>query len=113
MMQEHPDWEAFNPSRELFLLRSHLAVPEPPSGPRLDRIRAVRIIRDYGVDWVTQDGDNMVKFCDSTSHTHAPGDSNYANSVDGVDEIIRAVQAQTPGVLWRTVKTEAVCRRFT
>jgi alpha-galactosidase len=72
----------------------------------------LRIIEEYDVDWVTQDGDNMVKFCDSQTHTHAPGDSNYSNSVDGVDEIIRAVQAKAPGVLWENCEDGGSMQTF-
>src|SRR5262249_14092185 len=50
--------------------------------------------------WLTQDGENMVKVCNSTSHTHAAGDSNYSNSVDGLDLIIAAVKATMPDVVW-------------
>ena len=100
VMTEHPDWEAADPKR----LRPYFGATAlcPSHKPAREWIisELTRIIRDYGVDWVTQDGENMVKFCESTAHTHAAGDSNYSNAVDGLDEILREVQKATPGVLW-------------
>lgn len=60
----------------------------------------IRIIREYGVDWILQDGENMVKVCEKTTHTHHPEGSNYANSEKGLDEVIAAIQKATPGVVW-------------
>src|SRR5262249_23479708 len=71
-----------------------------------------RVIREYDVDWVTQDGDNMVKICLSASHTHAAGDSNYSNSVDGLDTILAAVHAATPGVVWENCEDGGSMQTF-
>lgn len=60
----------------------------------------IRIIRDYGVDWALQDGENMVKVCAKTTHTHHPAGSNYANSEKGLDEVIAAIQRATPKTVW-------------
>jgi alpha-galactosidase len=60
----------------------------------------VRMIDDYNVDWILQDGENMVKQCTKTTHTHAPHDSNYSNSVNGIDAVVEAVRAMRPNVLW-------------
>jgi alpha-galactosidase len=60
----------------------------------------VRVIRDYNVDWILQDGENMVKKCTKTTHSHDPNDSNYANAVDGLDYVLQEVQRQTPGTVW-------------
>src|SRR5438552_746316 len=111
VIQKHPDWEAIDPDRRRYFEATSLC---PSHRPARDWIisELVRVIEDYGVDWVTQDGDNMVKFCNSKSHTHAPGDSNYSNSVDGVDEIIREVQAKTPGVLWENCEDGGSMQTF-
>jgi alpha-galactosidase len=61
---------------------------------------AIRIIDDYNVDWILQDGENMVKQCTKTTHTHDPKDSNYSNAVDGLNSIINAVQKARPNVSW-------------
>jgi alpha-galactosidase len=60
----------------------------------------IRIIDDYQVDWILQDGENMVKKCVKTTHSHAPFDSNYSNSVDGLNAVVGALLAQRPAVHW-------------
>ena len=59
------------------------------------------------MDWILQDGENMVKECTKTTHTHDPADSNYSNSVDGVNAVLGAIQAARPNVSGRTAKTAA------
>jgi alpha-galactosidase len=61
---------------------------------------AVRMIDDYNVDWIVQDGENMVKQCNKSSHTHDPLDSNYANSVEGINAVVAGIQSLRPNVLW-------------
>ncbi len=61
---------------------------------------AVRIIDQYNVDWILQDGENMVRECTKDSHTHDPRDSNYAGAVDGLGWILREVQNQRPQTVW-------------
>ncbi|MBM3738707.1 MAG: alpha-galactosidase [Acidobacteria bacterium] len=61
---------------------------------------AVRVIDETNADWILQDGENMVKECRKTTHTHHPLDSNYANAVDGLDWILKQVQAHRSHVLW-------------
>jgi hypothetical protein len=58
-----------------------------------------RVIDDYGVDWILQDGENMVKVCRKTSHTHAPNNSNYAGA-NALDWVLREMQRRRPGVMW-------------
>jgi hypothetical protein len=62
--------------------------------------QGIRMIDDYHVDWILQDGENMVKECTKTSHTHNPNDSNYANSIEGLNAVVSAIQAARPNVLW-------------
>ena len=40
----------------------------------------------------------MVKYCPHEDHTHSYGDSNYANSVTGFDQVIARVRAARPKV---------------
>ena len=100
VLREHPDWEAYNPRRQTNyfgatpLCASHRPVREWIIAETL------RIIREYGVDWLLQDGENMVKYCESTEHSHDPNDSVYSNAVDGLHEILHAVQEAEPGVVW-------------
>ncbi len=62
--------------------------------------QALHIIDDYQVDWILQDGENMVKSCTKTTHTHDPNDSNYSNAVQGINAVVAAVQAARPNVSW-------------
>src|SRR5262249_7118065 len=62
--------------------------------------QAIRMIDDYHVDWILQDGENMVKRCTKTTHTHDPADSNYSNSVDGINAVVSAIQTARPNVYW-------------
>jgi hypothetical protein len=62
--------------------------------------QAVRLIDDYGVDWILQDGENMVKRCTKSTHTHDPADSNYANSVLGLNAVLAEIQRRRPEVEW-------------
>lgn len=59
-----------------------------------------RLIDDNQLDWIVQDGENMVKRCTKTTHTHDPGDSNYSNAVDGLNSVISTILALRPNVHW-------------
>lgn len=60
----------------------------------------VRMIDEYGVDWILQDGEHMVKQCTRKDHTHDPLDSNYSNSVNGLNAVLDEVQRLRPNVFW-------------
>jgi alpha-galactosidase len=100
VLVNHPDWEAVDPAEtgEYFGDASLCPSHKPARDWIISELN--RVIQEYGVDWLTQDGQNMVKFCASASHTHAAGDSNYSNSVDGLDAILDSVQKTNPSVLW-------------
>jgi alpha-galactosidase len=59
----------------------------------------VRMIREFNVDWVLQDGQTMVKECKNTGLSYDPRDWNYAGH-EGLNRILREIQARTPGVVW-------------
>jgi len=112
VLQEHPDWEAVNTtSHALYFGATSLC---PSHKPARDWIisEVLRVIQEYGVDWVTQDGENMIKICESASHTHAEGDSNYSNSVDGLDRILDAVQSAMPAVVWENCEDGGSLQTF-
>jgi alpha-galactosidase len=56
----------------------------------------VRLVDGQGVDYIVQDGEDMVKGCPRSDHTHATGDSNYANSERGLDLLIEALRRERP-----------------
>lgn len=59
----------------------------------------LRLIDEEGIDYIIQDGEDMVKQCRRDDHTHAPGDSNYANSQRGLDVVIAAIRRARPHVV--------------
>ena len=97
MLRQHPDWFATDDTnyyRARSLCLSHRPVRDWIIA------EAVRMIGDYGVDWILQDGENMVKRCTRSGHTHDPDDSNYSNAVLGLNAVVDAVQRAAPNVLW-------------
>jgi hypothetical protein len=59
-----------------------------------------RLITTEGIDYIIQDGEDMVKYCPHTHHTHAAGDSNYANSQLGIDVVIGTLRQLHPHVVF-------------
>ena len=97
VLQEHPDWTASvsdNYFGALSLCLSHQPVRDWVIQ------QALAIIDNYNVDYLLQDGQNMVKKCTKSTHTHDRRDSNYSNAVEGLDAIVDEVQRQRPNVLW-------------
>jgi alpha-galactosidase len=97
VLRQHPDWtssEDYGYFEADSLCLSHQ--------PVRDWIieEANRMIDEYRVDWILQDGENMVKRCTKSTHTHDPQDSNYANAVDGLNYVVNAVQRAHPGTRW-------------
>lgn len=97
VLRANPDWtssETYGYFDALSLCVSHRPVREWLIQ------ETVRMIDEYNLDWIVQDGENMVKRCTKTSHTHDPADSNYSNAVEGLNAVIAEVQRQRPRVLW-------------
>ncbi len=97
VLKANPDWTSTE-SDDYFGALS-LCLSNQPTQDWLVQ-QGIHIIDDYHVDWILQDGENMVKQCTKTTHTHDPADSNYSNSVQGLDAVIEAIQAARPNVLW-------------
>jgi alpha-galactosidase len=97
VLAEHPDWTS-SESYAYYDAKS-LCLGHQPVRDWITQ-EAVRMIDEYNVDWIVQDGENMVKQCSKSSHTHDPLDSNYANSVEGINAVVGAIQNQRPNVLW-------------
>ena len=96
-LRAHPDWFAAGDT-DYYGARS-LCLAHRPAREWIAS-EALRMIREYNVDWILQDGENMVKRCTRTNHTHDPDDSNYANAVDGLNAFLDTVQRAAPQVLW-------------
>jgi hypothetical protein len=97
VLLENPTWRSSN-SYGYFEAES-LCLSHQPVRDWVIR-QGVRIIDEYGVDWILQDGENMVKRCVRTDHTHDPQDSNYANAVDGLNYVVSTIQRRRPNVHW-------------
>lgn len=61
---------------------------------------ALHMIDEYGVDWILQDGENMVKECTKSTHAHDPLNSNYDNAVNGLNYVVSTVRLRRPRVHW-------------
>jgi hypothetical protein len=97
VLQANPDWTSTE--NDGYFGASSLCLSNQPTQDWLIQ-QGIRMIDDYNVDWILQDGENMVKQCTKTTHTHDPGDSNYSNAVNGIDVVVSAIQAARPNVSW-------------
>ncbi len=97
VLKDHPDWTS-SQSYGYFDAQS-LCLSNAETRDWITK-EAVRIIDDYNVDWILQDGEQMVKECTKTTHTHDSKDSNYANAVDGLNAVVGAVQKARPNTSW-------------
>jgi alpha-galactosidase len=97
VLQQNPDWTS---SEEYYYFgaKSLCLAHKPVRDWLIEEL--TRVIQSYNVDWVLQDGENMVKKCTKETHTHDPRDSNYAGAVDGLNVILREVQRRTPNTVW-------------
>ena len=97
VLQSNPDWTATDPNS--YFGAQGLCLSHKPVQDWIVQ-QAIRMIDDYHVDWILQDGQNMVKQCTKITHTHDPADSNYSNSVQGINAVVSAIQAARPNVFW-------------
>jgi alpha-galactosidase len=97
VLREYPDWrlsKTYGYFGAVSLCLAHKPVQEWITK------EIIGVIDDYDVDWILQDGEQMVKQCTKTTHTHHPLDSNYAASVEGLNAVVEAVQKARPKVAW-------------
>jgi len=97
VLQAHPDWTSSE--QDGYHGASSLCLSNQPTQEWLIQ-QGIRMIDDYSVDWILQDGANVVKQCTKTTHTHDPADSNYSNSVNGLNYVVSAIQAARPNTVW-------------
>ncbi|MCX6594630.1 MAG: alpha-galactosidase [Acidobacteria bacterium] len=97
VLQEHPDWV----SSETYYYHGAVSLC-PGHKPVREWVlkEVLKIIDNYNVDWILQDGQTLVKYCNRTDHTHAADDSNYSNSVDGIDWIVAEARRLRPNTVW-------------
>lgn len=97
VLRDNPDWAATDPGS--YYGATPLCLSNKPTQDWVIQ-EGIRLIDEYKVDWILQDGQNMVKQCSRANHTHDPADSNYANSVQGINAVVAAIQAARPDVNW-------------
>uniref|UniRef100_A0A7C1JX78 Alpha-galactosidase n=1 Tax=Caldilinea aerophila TaxID=133453 RepID=A0A7C1JX78_9CHLR len=95
--QAHPEWLAFG--GDDYYGAGAICLGHRPCQEWLIE-SLVRLIAEEQLDYIIQDGEDVVKRCLRTDHTHAPGDSNYANSTAGLDRVIQAVRRVHPHLVW-------------
>jgi alpha-galactosidase len=93
----HPEWLAFG-GNDYYGAGAICLGHQPCQEWLIDAL--VRLIGEEHLDYIIQDGEDVVKRCLRTDHTHAPGDSNYANSTTGLDRVIAAVRRAHPHLVW-------------
>ena len=96
VLQDHPDW-ACSTNYNYHGAKSLALGHKPVQDWVIEQ--GVRIIREYNVDWILQDGQTMVKQCTNEGLSYDPRDWNYSGD-EGLNRILREIQAQTPGVVW-------------
>jgi alpha-galactosidase len=115
VLLQNPDWRATN-NDNYYGAESICLAHQPVREWVTSEI--LRVIDEYGVDWVLQDGENMVKRCNNPAHTHTPDDANYAGSVRGLDVVVDTVLRERPKVMWENcanggaMMTYAMARRY-
>ncbi len=97
VLTRNPDWTSSN--NDNYFDAHSLCVSNVPAQFWLRRTMR-GIIERYRPDWITQDAENLVKECIKDSHTHDPFNSNWSNSVGGIDSFIRYIRAVAPQTLW-------------
>lgn len=96
VMKAHPEWACstnYNYHGALSLAMAH----KPVQDWLIEQ--GVRMIREYRVDWILQDGQTMVKQCTNRNLSYDYRDWNYAGD-QALSRIIQSIQAQTPGTVW-------------
>jgi len=109
VLRAHPDW-ASSESYDYYGATSLCLSNLPARDWLVDQ--TVRMIDDYNIDWILQDGENMVKQCTRTTHTHDARDSNYSNSVNGINAVVEAVRRLRPNVMWENCENGGTMMTF-
>lgn len=94
--KRHPDWLAG--THDDYFGAGFLCLGHQPCREWLTA-EILRLIDENQLDYIIQDGEDMVKRCLRSDHTHAPGDSNYANSQLGLDRLIETLHRERPHVV--------------
>jgi alpha-galactosidase len=93
----HPDW-LIHTGDDYFGAGPICLANDPCREWLIEQI--VRLVREEKLDYIIQDGEDMVKRCTRTDHTHHPADSNYSGSINGIDRVVAEVRAAHPHLVF-------------
>lgn len=93
---EHPEWLIHN-EIDYFGAAPLCLGHQPCRDWLIDQLST--LIEEEGIEYIVQDGEDMVKVCERTDHTHLPEDSNYSNSQQGLDIVIGALRKAHPNLV--------------
>ncbi|MBI4907151.1 MAG: alpha-galactosidase [Acidobacteria bacterium] len=114
ILRENPDWRS-SQNYHYFGADSLCLGHRPVRDWLLSQ--TLRLIDDYRLDWILQDGENMVKFCNKETHTHGPEDSNISGA-ENLDYLVDNVRRLRPNVQWENcsdggnMMTYGMARRY-
>lgn len=91
--KEHPDWLVHR--KVDYFGAASLCLGHVPCREWLIESLS-RLIEEEGVEYIVQDGEDMVKYCRREDHTHGAEDSNYSNSQYGLDLVIDSLRKRYP-----------------
>ena len=94
--QEHPEWLAGG--YDDYFGAGFLCLGHAPCREWL-AAQLLRLLGEEQIDYIIQDGEDMVKLCRRADHSHAPGDSNYSGSQLGLDLLIETLRRERPGLV--------------
>jgi hypothetical protein len=94
--KEHPEWLAS--TYDDYFGAGFLCLAHQPCRDWLTA-EILRLVDEEGLDYIIQDGEDMVKLCRRTDHSHAPGDSNYSGSTLGIDQLIGTLRRERPNLV--------------
>lgn len=94
--KENPEWLIHN-KNDYFGAAPLCLGHEPCRNWLIEQLN--ELIINEGIEYIVQDGEDMVKLCQCKNHTHAPNDSNYSNSQYGLDIVIQALRNKHPNLV--------------
>ncbi len=97
LLTNNPDWQATEPSE--YYGADPICLGNQPT-QSYAQAEITELVNDFQPDWITQDGENLVKQCTKSSHTHDPANSNWSNSVQGISQLVSWSQQTYPNLLW-------------
>lgn len=116
IVQSNPSWPAFVAND--YFGATALCLGNDPARSWLVK-SVVSVLTAANASYIVQDGEDMIKLCRRADHSHNIGDSNYANSVGGLDLVWAGIRNALPDIVLEncedggTMMTFQVLKQFT